>query len=144
MELHPSFRYSSGSFPHSSGRFPRSSGSPSDAPPELSASGVLWTSLRPYWTLSEIKGTVLRWGAQRTSWGQSPSESVICTPPRDCMHPHATVFNRWWLHHDIESGTRLKEHLKMNMDQRSCGCNGISPTVNLLITPWYASSLLYW
>jgi hypothetical protein len=94
MELHPSFQYLSGSFLHSSGQFLRSSRSPSDAPPELSASGVLWTLLGPYWTLSEIRGTVLRWGAQHTSWGQSPSESVILTPPRDCMHRRATVFNR--------------------------------------------------
>jgi hypothetical protein len=86
MELHPSFWYSSGSFPHSSGWFLHSYGSPLDAPPELSASEVLQTSLGPYWTLSEIKGTILRWGAQCTSWGQSPSESVILTPPRDCMH----------------------------------------------------------
>jgi len=59
-ELHPSFQYLSGSFPHSSGQFLRSSGSPSDAPPELSAFEVLQTLLGPYWTLSEIKGTVLR------------------------------------------------------------------------------------
>jgi len=41
------FPHSSGSFPHSSGWFPRSSGSPSDAPPDLSASKVLQTSLGP-------------------------------------------------------------------------------------------------
>jgi hypothetical protein len=93
MELHPSFRYLSRSFPHSSGQFLHSSGSPSDAPPELSASEVLQTSLGPYWTLSEIKGTILRWGAQHMSWGQSPSESVILNPPRDCMHWRAMVFN---------------------------------------------------
>jgi hypothetical protein len=72
-----------------SGQFLRSSRSPLDAPPELSASKVLQTSLGPYWTLSEIKGIVLRWGAQHMSWGQSPSESVILTPLRDCMHPCA-------------------------------------------------------
>jgi len=49
----------------------------------------LQTLFGPYWTLSEIKGTVLRWETQRMSWGQSPSESVILTPPRDCMHPCA-------------------------------------------------------
>jgi len=81
-ELYPSFQYSSG-------QFPCSSGSPLDTPPELSASEVLQTSLGPYWTLSEIKGTILRWGAQHMSWGQSPSELVILTPPRDCMHPCA-------------------------------------------------------
>jgi hypothetical protein len=89
MELHPSFWYLSGSFPHSSGWFLCSSRSTSDAPPELSASEVLQTSLGPYWTLSEIKGTILRWGAQCMSWGQSPSELVILTPLRDCMHPCA-------------------------------------------------------
>jgi len=109
MELHPSFWYSSGSFLHSSGRFPRSSGSPSDAPPELSASKVLQTSLGPYWTLSEIKGTVLRWGAQHTSWGQSPSESVILTPPRDCMHPRATVFNSHRQHFGSKTCSQEKE-----------------------------------
>jgi len=37
----------------------RLSGSPLDAPPELTASKVLQTLFGPYWTLSEIKGTIL-------------------------------------------------------------------------------------
>jgi hypothetical protein len=86
LRAHRNMSPYTGWFLHSSGWFLHSSRSPLDAPPELSASEVLWTSFGPYWTLSGIKGTILGWGAQCMSWGQSPSESVILTPMRDCMH----------------------------------------------------------
>jgi len=61
----------------------------------------------------QIKGTILGWGAQHMSWGQSLSESVKLTPLRDCMHLCAwsltvsVTYRSTWQYYNFHRALRL-------------------------------------